>query len=273
MAARYGVVGVDDLVGEGPWTAYVRGMAWTITEKSLREGFASFGEILEVSEIVYDAENETGAYGSVTFKDKGAMLRAIWYKNGLYFRGRRITVSREAYSGRREGGGGYYDGRPEFKLIHPGGGGSIAVSRAGLARHSRVFRGMMELGDEESINYLIKKDSKASYNTLRMFVDYLNTDEAPQHHQLDQETACDLLVLADIFMDGPFFSYCETFLQGILTWDNALQLFEFAHENNADSLKDDCLQLFSSDMAKLSERLSSLMLQEDLVHILDGNTM
>ncbi|XAR49601.1 hypothetical protein NMG60_11032854 [Bertholletia excelsa] len=125
----------------------------------------------------------------------------------------------------------------------------VSAHKAVLASRSPVFRAMLENEMEESLSGTIKI-SDVSYDALRSFVHYLYTAEAC----LDEQMACDLLVLAEKYQVKHLKTYCEKFMMSKLNWENALLSFAFAHQHNAKSLLDAALLLIMDNMDKLSKR-------------------
>lgn len=123
------------------------------------------------------------------------------------------------------------------------------VSMLKQASRSPVFRAMLENEMEESLSGTIKI-SDVSYDALRAFVNYLYTAEAC----LDENMACDLLVLAEKYQVKHLKTYCEKFLISKLNWENSLVNFAFAHQHNAKNLLDAALALIMDNMDKLSKR-------------------
>lgn len=97
-----------------------------------------------------------------------------------------------------------------------------------------------------------------SYDALRAFVSYLYTAEA----SLDEEMACELLVLAEKYQVKHLKGYCEKFLVSKLNWDNSVMNFSFAHQHNAKHLLDASLSLIIDNMDKLTKRQEYQELKE-----------
>lgn len=116
---------------------------------------------------------------------------------------------------------------------------------------------MLENEMEESLSGTIKI-CDVSYDALRAFVNYLYTAEAC----LDEQMACDLLVLAEKYQVKHLKTYCEKFMVSKLNWENALVSFAFAHQHNAKNLVDSALSLIMDNMDKLSKREEYLELVE-----------
>ncbi|THG16858.1 hypothetical protein TEA_020592 [Camellia sinensis var. sinensis] len=126
-----------------------------------------------------------------------------------------------------------------------------------LASRSPVFRAMLENEMEESLSGTIKI-SDVSYDALRAFVNYLYTAEAC----LDEQMACDLLVLAEKYQVKHLKTYCEKFMVSKLNWESALVNYAFAHQHNAKNLLDAALSLIMDNMDKLSKREEYMELVE-----------
>lgn len=133
----------------------------------------------------------------------------------------------------------------------------VPAHKAVLASRSPVFRAMLENEMEESLSGTIKI-CDVSYDALRAFVNYLYTAEAC----LDEQMACDLLVLAEKYQVKHLKTYCEKFMVSKLNWENALVSFAFAHQHNAKNLVDSALSLIMDNMDKLSKREEYLELVE-----------
>ncbi|CAK9138489.1 unnamed protein product [Ilex paraguariensis] len=108
---------------------------------------------------------------------------------------------------------------------------------------------MLENEMEESLSGTIKIGD-VSYDALRMFVNYLYTAEAC----LDEQMACDLLVLAEKYQVKHLKTYCEKFMMSKLNWENSLPSYAFAYQHNAKNLLDAALSLIMDNMDKLSKR-------------------
>lgn len=117
------------------------------------------------------------------------------------------------------------------------------------ASRSPVFRAMLENEMEESLSGTVKI-SDVSYDALRAFINFLYTAEAC----LDEQMACDLLVLGEKYQVKHLKTYCEKFMVSKLNWENALLSFAFAHQHNAKNLADSALSLIMDNMDKLRKR-------------------
>ncbi|XP_058189758.1 BTB/POZ domain-containing protein At4g08455 [Rhododendron vialii] len=125
----------------------------------------------------------------------------------------------------------------------------VPAHKAVLASRSPVFRAMLENEMEESRSGTVRI-SDVSYDALRAFVNFLYTAEAC----LDEQMACDLLVLGEKYQVKHLKTYCEKFMVSKLNWENALLSFAFAHQHNAKNLADSALSLIMDNMDKLRKR-------------------
>ncbi|KAL1214699.1 BTB/POZ domain-containing protein [Cardamine amara subsp. amara] len=133
----------------------------------------------------------------------------------------------------------------------------IPAHKAVLVSRSPVFKAMLENEMEESRSGTIKI-SDVSYGTLRTFVCYLYTAEA----SLDEQMACDLLIMSEKYQVKHLKSYCEKFLVTKLSWDNSLMTYAFAHQHNAKLVLDAALSQITNNMDKLTKREEYLELVE-----------
>ncbi|CAB4266852.1 unnamed protein product [Prunus armeniaca] len=113
---------------------------------------------------------------------------------------------------------------------------------------STVFSAMFENEMEESLSGTIKTVD-VSYGTLRAFVNYLYTAEVVC---LDQQLACDLLVMADKYQAQHLKDLCQKFLVSNLNWDNSLSTCTFVHQHNAKQIINLALTLITDNMDKLT---------------------
>lgn len=125
----------------------------------------------------------------------------------------------------------------------------IPAHRSVLASRSPVFRAMLENKMEESLSGTIKI-SDVSYDALRTFVHYLYTAEAC----LEENMACNLLILAEKYQVKHLKNYCEKFLISKLLLENSLPTYAFAHQHNAKNLLAAALDLIMENMTKLKQR-------------------
>ncbi|XP_022753506.1 BTB/POZ domain-containing protein At4g08455-like [Durio zibethinus] len=133
----------------------------------------------------------------------------------------------------------------------------VPAHKAVLVSRSPVFKAMLENEMEESRSGTIKI-SDVSYDALRAFVNYLYTAEA----WLDEQMACDLLVLAEKYQVKHLKGFCEKFLVSKLNWDNSLVSYAFAHQHSAKLVLDAALCLITDNMDKLTKREEYMELVE-----------
>ncbi|XP_057973581.1 BTB/POZ domain-containing protein At4g08455-like [Malania oleifera] len=126
---------------------------------------------------------------------------------------------------------------------------SVPAHKAVLVSRSPVFNAMLVNEMEESLSGRIKI-SDVSYEALQMFVDFLYTADV----YLDEQMACDLIVLAEKYQVKHLKDYCENFMVLKLNWDNSVMSFAFAHQHNAKHLLDAALSLIMENMEKLTKR-------------------
>ncbi|KAL0365919.1 UNVERIFIED_CONTAM: BTB/POZ domain-containing protein [Sesamum radiatum] len=138
-------------------------------------------------------------------------------------------------------------------VLDPLGFGSVSNTS-----RSPVFRAMLENEMEESISGTIRI-SDVSYDALRAFVNYLYTAEAC----LDEQMACDLLILAEKYQVKHLKTYCEKYLMSRLNWENSLPYYAFAYQHGAKSLLDAALSLIMDNMDKLSKQEEYMELCEE----------
>ncbi|KAE8735107.1 BTB/POZ domain-containing protein [Hibiscus syriacus] len=134
---------------------------------------------------------------------------------------------------------------------------SYAFGTRSIANRSPVFKAMLENEMEESRRGTIKI-SDVSYDALRAFVNYLCTAEA----WLDEQMACDLLVLAEKYQVKHLKGFCEKFLLSKLNWDNSLLTYAFAHQHDAKLVLDAALSLITYNMDKLTKKEEYIELVE-----------
>ncbi|XP_010911166.1 BTB/POZ domain-containing protein At4g08455 [Elaeis guineensis] len=126
---------------------------------------------------------------------------------------------------------------------------AVPAHRAVLISRSPVFRAMLENEMEESRSGMIKIHD-VSYDVLRYFVHFLYTAEV----LLDEQLACDLLVLAEKYQVKHLKAFCEKFMTSKVNNDNAIAHYAFAHRHNAKQLLEAALSLIMDNMATLTER-------------------
>lgn len=72
---------------------FVGNLSWSVTDESLGEQFAQFGEIVECAVIRERGSNRSRGYAFVTFEDPAAAKKAIDAMNGVEFEGRPMNVN------------------------------------------------------------------------------------------------------------------------------------------------------------------------------------
>ncbi|XP_043717436.1 BTB/POZ domain-containing protein At4g08455 [Telopea speciosissima] len=125
---------------------------------------------------------------------------------------------------------------------------AVRAHKAVLVSRSPVFKAMLENEMEESRSGTIKI-SDVSYDVLSSFVHYLYTAEA----SLDEQMACDLLVLAEKYQVKHLKAFCEKFMTSKLNLSNAVVSFAFAHQHNARHLMEAALSLIIDNMDKVTK--------------------
>ncbi|XP_010532209.1 PREDICTED: BTB/POZ domain-containing protein At4g08455 [Tarenaya hassleriana] len=137
------------------------------------------------------------------------------------------------------------------------GGPVVPAHKAVLVSRSPVFKAMLDNEMEESLSGTIKI-SDVSYDALRAFVNYLYTAEAC----LDEQMACDLLILSEKYQVKHLKSYCERFLMTKMSWETSLVSYAFAHRHNAKQMLDAALSLITDNMDKVTKREEYMELVE-----------
>ncbi|CAL8997055.1 unnamed protein product [Prunus brigantina] len=126
----------------------------------------------------------------------------------------------------------------------------VPAHKAVLVSRSPVFNAMLENEMEESLSGIIKIRD-VSYGTLRAFVNYLYTAEVVC---LDQQLACDLLVMAEKYQVHHLKDLCQKFLVANLNWENSFSTYTFVHQHNAKKIIEAALTLIIDNMDKLTAR-------------------
>ncbi|KAM3296769.1 hypothetical protein ACQJBY_038889 [Aegilops geniculata] len=126
---------------------------------------------------------------------------------------------------------------------------AVPAHRVILASRSPVFRAMLDSEMEESRSGVIKMYD-VSYDVLRAFVHYMYTGEA----LLDEQMACDLLVLAEKYEVKHLKTYCEKFITSKVNNDNAIVHYAFAHRHGAKQLLEASMSALMDSMPTLAER-------------------
>ncbi|XP_047341014.1 BTB/POZ domain-containing protein At4g08455 isoform X2 [Impatiens glandulifera] len=125
----------------------------------------------------------------------------------------------------------------------------IYAHKAVLVSRSPVFRAMLKNEMAESLSGTIKI-SDVSHNVLEVFVNYLYTANA----ELDEQMACDLLIMAEKYEVKHMKDSCENFILSRLNWDNSLSSLVFAHQHNAKGLFDAALLVIVDNIDKLNKK-------------------
>ncbi|XP_047177975.1 BTB/POZ domain-containing protein At4g08455 [Vigna umbellata] len=128
-----------------------------------------------------------------------------------------------------------------------------------LVSRSPVFNAMLENDMEERRSGTIKI-SDVSHDTLRAFVNYLYTAEAP----LDNQMACNLLVLGEKYQVKHLKTYCEKYLIAKMNWNRAIANYAFAYQYN-------CKQLRSASLAVILDKMDLLTQNEYYAELVDTN--
>jgi RNA recognition motif-containing protein len=101
---------------------YVGNLSFDTTEDSLRDLFASHGQVVSVAIITDRMTGRSRGFGFVEMDDDAAAATAIEQLNGTQLDGRTLTVN-EARSREGRGGGGGRGGRGGYGGGRGGGGG------------------------------------------------------------------------------------------------------------------------------------------------------
>lgn len=118
---------------------------------------------------------------------------------------------------------------------------------------------MLENDMEERRSGTIKI-SDVSHDTLRAFVNYLYTAEAP----LDNQMTCNLLVLGEKYQVKHLKTYCEKYLIAKMNWNRAIANYAFAYQYN-------CKQLRSASLAVILDNMDLLTQNEYYAELVDTN--
>ncbi|CAL8105876.1 unnamed protein product [Prunus armeniaca] len=125
----------------------------------------------------------------------------------------------------------------------------VPAHKAVLANRSPVLRAMLDIEMKESLSGTIKIGD-VSYDALRAFVNFLYTAEVC----LDQQLACELLVMSEKYQVQHLKDFCQKFLVSNLNLDNSLSTYTFAHQHNFKPIIDAALTLITASMDKLASR-------------------
>lgn len=89
---------------------YVGNLPWSVTNDSLKELFASYGEVVEAIVITDRMSGRSKGFGFVTFADEVAAEKAAAEMNGKTVEERQIVVNVARPREERPAGGGYRGG-------------------------------------------------------------------------------------------------------------------------------------------------------------------
>ncbi|KAK7351084.1 hypothetical protein VNO77_10261 [Canavalia gladiata] len=124
----------------------------------------------------------------------------------------------------------------------------IPAHKSVLVSRSPVFKAMLENDMTESRSGTIKI-SDVSFDTLRAFINYLYTAEAP----LDNQLACNLLVLGEKYQVKHLKAHCEQHLIAGMNWDKAIENYAFAYQYNCKQLQQVSLEVIMDNMPSLTQ--------------------
>lgn len=89
---------------------YVGNLPWSMTNDSLKEMFASYGEVVEAVIITDRMSGRSKGFGFVTFADEAVAEKAAAEMNGKTVEERQIVVNVARPREERPAGGGYRGG-------------------------------------------------------------------------------------------------------------------------------------------------------------------
>jgi len=97
-------------MSESEYRCFVGGLAWSTTDRGLKDAFSKFGRLTEAKVVLDRFTGRSRGFGFVTFDEKKAMEEAMEDMNGVDLDGRPITVDKaQDGSGRDRGGDREYD--------------------------------------------------------------------------------------------------------------------------------------------------------------------
>ncbi|CAL5213669.1 unnamed protein product [Lathyrus oleraceus] len=79
---------------EDEYRCFVGGLAWSTSDRKLKDTFEKFGKLTEAKVVVDKFSGRSRGFGFVTFDEKKAMEDAIDSMNGIDLDGRTITVDK-----------------------------------------------------------------------------------------------------------------------------------------------------------------------------------
>ncbi|CAN8266421.1 unnamed protein product [Cochlearia groenlandica] len=89
------------------YRCFIGGLAWSTSDRSLRDAFDKYGHLLEAKVVLDKFSGRSRGFGFITFDEKKAMDEAIAKMNGMDLDGRTITVDKAQPQG---GAGRDHDG-------------------------------------------------------------------------------------------------------------------------------------------------------------------
>ncbi|KAF7142805.1 hypothetical protein RHSIM_Rhsim05G0112500 [Rhododendron simsii] len=90
---------VENMSDELEFRCFIGGLAWSTSDRGLKDAFAKFGHLVEAKVAVDKFSGRSRGFGFVTFDEKTAMEEAIEAMNGMDLDGRSITVEKAQPSG------------------------------------------------------------------------------------------------------------------------------------------------------------------------------
>lgn len=94
---------------------YVGNLPWSVNNDSLKELFASYGEVVEAVVITDRMSGRSKGFGFITFADEAVAEKAAAEMNGKTVEERQIVVNVARPREERPAGGGYKGGRSGFR--------------------------------------------------------------------------------------------------------------------------------------------------------------
>ncbi|KAF8056331.1 hypothetical protein N665_1274s0007 [Sinapis alba] len=92
---------------EVEYRCFIGGLAWSTSDRGLRDAFEKYGHLLEAKVVLDKFSGRSRGFGFITFDEKKAMDEAIAAMNGMDLDGRTITVDKAQPQG---GSGRDHDG-------------------------------------------------------------------------------------------------------------------------------------------------------------------
>ncbi|QCE13040.1 small subunit ribosomal protein S19 [Vigna unguiculata] len=112
---------------------FIGGLSYGVDDQSLRDAFASFGDVVEARVITDRDTGRSRGFGFVNFSSDESASSALSAMDGQDLNGRSIRVSyaNDKPSGPRSGGGGGYGGGGYASRNGGGGGGGYGGGGGG----------------------------------------------------------------------------------------------------------------------------------------------